>query len=695
MGGFIKGVVVGLFSFVLGFVVFSVVVPLNQPIQDMSGGQSPSSSGEHMAEDDVDADVDVAPEPVLPAEAEAEAEAAQEPGTEMLQPSEVAQATDDGEPMSGTPQADVADEASTETGAIDGDEIVDAPPERTDPEPSLIPAAPAEDQQPTTQSTDVADDAVITSGSQNDEPALDTTAREDDAGDLDEAGVDPAPMADEIPEGDRGAVEPDTDGITLSGSGDLTSEMSETLDDGPSVPAQAHEMPVIAEPETDTLLDDRPAVATAQEAAEAAATVASTQADGIDAEETSDDAGQEPAATTGMANDEPNAMENGTDAAPAPASPSADADLDTAVLEGAESVAPAPPLPDTNPEPVAAPDPEETASSTGGSAADDNGSEVVAASRIVAQPTDQEAPQTPTSEPSVQPMPTGAPSVTIRRGTESTDAGREQDDADATASTEPLTERPNVVEGVTVGRLATVGGAEEASQPDAANAVIVRPAYQRFAAPLEPSDSAYRLGVVLLETPESEQNILELPFQATIAMDPYDPDGPRRADAYRWVGHDVVILASGVPALSTASDIEVTLQVWMQSYPQIVAVMDVPLNGIGSNRALAGEMARVLTPGGYGVITLRGGLDAFHQSAQEAGLATGSIFRTLDDSRQPLPTIRRLIDRAAFEARRNSAIIIGGSAANADTLVALQEFAQTEGRGAVRLVPASAMLVHE
>lgn len=287
--------------------------------------------------------------------------------------------------------------------------------------------------------------------------------------------------------------------------------------------------------------------------------------------------------------------------------------------------------------------------------------------------------QTP---PRVEIMPSGAPGVSVRRG------------AVATTS-EPLTDRPSRVEGVTVGRLPTVGAAPEpdvqaADTPPSPDTGL--PAYQRYAAHYTIEPGQHPLGLVLIDSPAAEAAILALPFQATLAIDPYDPDGPRRAAAYRRAGHEVALLAADVPALATASDIALTVQTWMQSFPETIALMDVPVNGIGARRSLAVDVAAMLAPGGYGAIALRGGLDAYLNAAQDAGLANASVYRVLDEGGVGLVTISRLLDRAAFEALRAEGILVVGAAANPETLEALTRFADGLGRSGVTLVPASAVL---
>jgi len=281
----------------------------------------------------------------------------------------------------------------------------------------------------------------------------------------------------------------------------------------------------------------------------------------------------------------------------------------------------------------------------------------------------------PPAGPVVSAMPGTAEAVSVRRG----------------AEVPPPSPRP--VEGVTLGRLPTIGAAPDEAPPPAETA---RPAVERHAAAFDPPQGARAMGLVLADAPEAEAVLLALAYPVTVALDPSDPDSPRRARAYRDAGHEIAILANGLPRLATASDVLVTLNAWTADFPEAVALMDVPINGIGAQRGLAREVAAMLAPGGYGAIALRNGGDAFLQASREAGLPVLPLYRRIDGDGQSEPTIRRLIDRAAFEAQRQSGILILGSAANPETLAALAGFVAQgragAGRDAVVLAPASAVL---
>ena len=245
--------------------------------------------------------------------------------------------------------------------------------------------------------------------------------------------------------------------------------------------------------------------------------------------------------------------------------------------------------------------------------------------------------------------------------------------------------------GATAGRLPTIGEAPSAAA-EPAPAEDTRPAVVRFAATPEIAAGEMPMGVVLTDDPGAETAILALPVPVTIAMDPYDPDAPRRAEAYRRAGHEIALSALNLPGLATDSDLATIIEAWRRTFPEAVAVIDVPLNGLGANPRLARNFAAALAPEGYGAISLRDGLDAFLRAARGQGMRAASVYRMIEPSEQSDVALRRLIDRAAFEALRQPGVLIAGSAADFDTMRELGDFARGSGRAGVALVPASAIL---
>ncbi len=265
------------------------------------------------------------------------------------------------------------------------------------------------------------------------------------------------------------------------------------------------------------------------------------------------------------------------------------------------------------------------------------------------------------------------------------------------------------VEGVVTGRLPSIDAAEPEAEaempaaeaeaqatpdPDPA-ADAEQPAHIRFAAPHDTESDLPRLSVILVDTQadaEAEAAILGLGFPVSVALDAADEDAPRRAAAYREAGHEVMILASGLPPRATASDIEITVSAWSAALPEAVALLDPSGDGLQGNAMLARQVMPALAERGLGLVLPGGGLGGARQAARSEGVVNAVIFREIDQGSENRFTIRRFIDRAVFEAQRQGGVTVLGRAAHPETLAAL-ELWRTEGRvDAVTVVPASAQL---
>lgn len=266
-------------------------------------------------------------------------------------------------------------------------------------------------------------------------------------------------------------------------------------------------------------------------------------------------------------------------------------------------------------------------------------------------------------------------------------------------STRPAPPQPglrNEVDGVQVGRLPAIGATEavpetEPEVPDMPD----MPAVLRHATPFEPVAGRAAFAVLLLDdgiAPEARAALVDLPFPVTVALDPLQEGAVETARAYRAAGLEVLILASGIPAGATASDLEVTFQAYFAALPEAVALLDLPDGGFQGDRRLAQLVVSVLERDGHGLITHDRGLNPAVQTAQSAGIANGVVFRLLDADDENAATIRRYLDRAAFKAAQDGRVIVLGRAAHEATLTALLEW-RLEGRtDAVVLAPVTAAL---
>lgn len=265
------------------------------------------------------------------------------------------------------------------------------------------------------------------------------------------------------------------------------------------------------------------------------------------------------------------------------------------------------------------------------------------------------------------------------------------------------------VDGVTVGRLPSIlpeengdapeagtdaQGVAQADTPRSSEEAEIQPARLRYAAPFDPAPGPL-FAIILRDAPAdpaAEAAIIALPMPVTIALDPHDPDAPRRARAYRAAGHEVVILATGLPQGATPSDLDVTFEAWFSALPEAVALIDPVEGGFQGNRRLAQAIMPFLADDGHGLITHERGLNPAQQSASSAGVANAAVFRIIDSGDENQFTIRRYLDRATFRAQQEGRVVVMGRAAHPETIDGLIGW-RMEGRaGQVAIVPVSALL---
>lgn len=162
------------------------------------------------------------------------------------------------------------------------------------------------------------------------------------------------------------------------------------------------------------------------------------------------------------------------------------------------------------------------------------------------------------------------------------------------------------------------------------------------------------------------------------------------AQAYRSVGREVVMIPS-LPEGAAPQDVEQALGANFELVPEAVAVMDVSGSSFQSDRAAIEQVVDVVSSSGHGIITFPRGLNPAHQAAQRAGVPTGLIFRNLDGASETQEQIRRSLDRAAFRARQDEAVILVGTTGST-MLSALSDWVLGNRAASVTLAPISAAL---
>jgi polysaccharide deacetylase 2 family uncharacterized protein YibQ len=257
-----------------------------------------------------------------------------------------------------------------------------------------------------------------------------------------------------------------------------------------------------------------------------------------------------------------------------------------------------------------------------------------------------------------------------------------------------------VVTGVRNGRLPSIGNdapadsttTEAAAESDADTSSL--PPVERFARAFENPASKPVFAILLVDTdgPDLDRDALaNLPFPVSFVLDPSAPYAASAAALYRKAGQEVVMLATGLPIGATAVDIAVTFEEHARNLPEAVAVVDIESAGFQGNRTLAAQVLGVIADQGRGVLSWDRGLNAASQIARREGLHNATIYRRLDAEGESTPTIRRLLDRAAFKSAQDGRVVVFGET-RPETIAALLEWA-VEGRAAtVALAPITAAM---
>lgn len=256
------------------------------------------------------------------------------------------------------------------------------------------------------------------------------------------------------------------------------------------------------------------------------------------------------------------------------------------------------------------------------------------------------------------------------------------------------------VTGVTTDRLPRIGdapapegqegmaGAPEATDPDGATPLDL------FARPFA-NDEGKPLFVLMLIDEGADATIraevAKLPFPVTFVLDPMNANSEAAAMAYRSAGQEVAMLATGLPAGATAADMEQSFQALDLALPEAVAVVDALEGGFQDNLDLARQAVPIVADQGRGLLTYDRGLNPADQVARREGVPSAVIFRILDSEGESVPKMRNYLDRAAFKAAQDGAVVVIGSL-RPDTVAAILEWT-VEGRAAsVALAPVSAVL---
>ncbi len=333
----------------------------------------------------------------------------------------------------------------------------------------------------------------------------------------------------------------------------------------------------------------------------------------------------------------------------------------------------------------------------------------------MAQPEISDAPTLPEISAAEGP----APAVTAPEAMDAPDAGGDTL-AEGESFFQPVESIGNLTDGVETERLPRItedaGESDAASVPDETpadegyapetaeadteaqedtteNAAMSRPALEAYGMAFENPDNLPLLSIVLVPNEAarlSEAQLADLPDVIGFAVDAGAPGAYEVAAYYRENGREVALIPS-LPENARPQDVEQALRVNFERVPEAVVVMDVTGGSFQSDRSAVGQIVEILAGSGHGLVTYPRGLNTAHQQAGRAGVPTGLIFRNIDANGESGAQIRRTLDRAAFRARQNEAVILVGSTESA-TLAAILEWALGARSTNVLLAPLSAAM---
>ncbi|WP_216665281.1 divergent polysaccharide deacetylase family protein [Pseudoruegeria sp. HB172150] len=254
-----------------------------------------------------------------------------------------------------------------------------------------------------------------------------------------------------------------------------------------------------------------------------------------------------------------------------------------------------------------------------------------------------------------------------------------------------------VASGVLTNRLPSIGDTPEIAEPAIEEEAVEddRPALAAYAAPFEPAEGSPMMAILLLDPgPDLRPDpatLAEFPVRLTIGLDPSLPGAADAMRAYRAAGHEVAMLAR-VPEGAGPRDVEQSFQVYMDTVPQAVAVLDVPEADLQSNRARARQVTEILQATGQGLITYERGLNSGLQVANSAGVPAIAVFREFDNGKTDPLAMKRFLDVGAFRAAQEGAVLVSGQL-RSETISTLTEWLLGSRAATVTVAPASAVLM--
>lgn len=232
-----------------------------------------------------------------------------------------------------------------------------------------------------------------------------------------------------------------------------------------------------------------------------------------------------------------------------------------------------------------------------------------------------------------------------------------------------------------------------AETEDAGPAVV--PALEAFAVPFDGSRERPVLGVIIIDSPESELDratLLGFAMPVAFAVDASRPDAAQAVRRFREAGFEVLLHASSLPTTGTVGELATAFAGALEVVDEAVAVLDTTDGFLQQTRVALDAVMDGVKVTGHGFLAYPQGLNAGEAAARREGVPGLTLYRLLDADRESKPTIGRYMDRALLAAgQEGHAIVVGHS--YQETVTALYAFQQSLRDGdAVAVAPISHIL---
>jgi len=214
------------------------------------------------------------------------------------------------------------------------------------------------------------------------------------------------------------------------------------------------------------------------------------------------------------------------------------------------------------------------------------------------------------------------------------------------------------------------------------------------AAPFAAEESRPLMAVILIDDPSfplGREVLTRFEFPVAFAIDPRRPDAAEAAATYRAAGFEVLLLGEVFTEDTEGGDVPTILERGFGTLPEAVAVLDTPDEAIQGRREVLEAVVDGLAETGHGLVVFPRGLPVAEQTATRHQVPAATLFRAIDSERERATVITRYLDRAAFAAGQEGAVIVMGHTYS-DTVTALISWSLGDRSEAVALAPVSAVL---